>query len=196
VSCATVNALRCFGKDARIDAVVDALSVQRLPGDGSFVHKAAKYLRREHGMSVVVSRPKHLIRDPDEAAHEAATRFEAMLKRGYVGLLQRRDGNAGHAVVLYQVVWKDGQAYFICYDSNKRQAGGKWIYRAVDHLTWVPDKVSLRISADGIETEDAEPKPTGRVAHFVKPQIQRLQGKLAWAPERSPFRSARKRPKV
>lgn len=193
VSCATVNALRCFDQDASIDAVVDALTVKKFPSGGSYVHKAAKYLRREHGMQVLVSRPQYLISGPEEAAHEVATRFEAMLNRGYVGLLHRHDGVEGHAVVLFQIAWKDGTPYFVCYDSNKRNAGGKWIYRAVDYVTWVPDKVYLRISKDGIETEEAEPKPTGRVGYFVKPQIERLQGKLAWVPESSPFRSRRKR---
>lgn len=181
VSCATVNALRCHDMDAPVDEVIEALRVKRFHGrEGSFVVKAAKYLRRIHHMDVVISRPPYLIRDPIAAALEVAYRFEALLMDGYVGLLRRKEtGKEGHAVVLYRIIRDRGEPYFLCYDSNKRHAGGKWTYQVQDYILWRPD--------EAVE-EDIEPSPTGRVGYFVRPGPVRSP---AWPQKRSPFRSRR-----
>lgn len=183
VSCATVNALRCFGQDADIDEVIEALNVPRFHGDGSYVHKAAKYLRQQHGMDVVISRPPYLVTDPAGAAMEVARRFDQLLKQGYVGLIHRKEtAKTGHAVVLRQVLWSEGEPYFLTYDSNKRHTQGEFIYKVQDYVWWTPEDA---------DPERDIPTPTGRIGYFVRPG--HLDNVTPWEPKRSPFRSRPKR---
>lgn len=165
VSCATVNALRHFGIEIPVDQVITALTVQRFHGrDGSFVNKAAKWLRREFGMDVVKSQPRHLIRDRVAAAVEVAYRFEALLMQGYVGLIFRKEtAREGHAVVLHRITRDHGEPFFVCYDSNKRIAAGHWTYKVQDFIVWCSDEEA----AAGPKEEDLH--HTGRVGFFVRP---------------------------
>lgn len=195
VSCATVNSLRFHGLDAPVEMVIEALKVKRFHGrDASFVSKAAKYLRREYGMDVVISRPPHLMTDRTEATLEVAYRFEAMLMQGYVGLLSHKEtAKEGHAVVLHRIIRERGEPYFVCYDSNKRQSGGEWVYKVEDYLWWTPPEMDMKINLKDrtIETTHEEPRPTGRVGYFVRPG---RQGNAVWG-ERSFFRARPRRPR-
>lgn len=186
VSCAAVNALRHHGLEAPVDEVMQALSVQRFHGrDGSFLGKASKYLRREYNMDAVVSRPPHLIMDPTAATLEVAYRFEALLMQGYVGLIWRKETpKSSHAVVLHRVLWERGEPYFVCYDSNKRDAAGHWTYKVADYVFWRPD-----VEDDHAEPEEeSPPRPTGRMGYFVRPGTLNPEQRM---PGRSFFRSRR-----
>lgn len=173
VSCAVINVLRHFGlPEPSVDEVANALRLGSLHGkDGSTTTKAAQYLRRVHKMDVRISRPSCTIRDQAEAAREAAKRFEAMLNQGFVGLLHRKESaGSGHAVVLHHVLWMDGKPFFACYDSNKREQKGNYIYDAADYLFWEDAEVDVKITATGVALTPANPPhPTGRIAYFCKP---------------------------
>lgn len=195
VSCATVNSLRCFGKDAFIGDVIEALKVKRLgPNGGSFFNKAAKYLRREYGMDVITSRPEYLVSGQTEAAEEVARRFEALLDQGYVGLIRRKETRKyGHVTVLVKVLWRDTEPYFLMYDSAARGAKGTRIAKVVDWVWWQPPEVDVQfnLSQGDIKMTPVDPTPTGRIALFVQPG--RL-GPSRWDPRRSPFRAMKRRP--
>lgn len=193
VSCASVNALRHHGLEAPVDEVIEALKVQRFHGeDGSFVSKAAKHLRTAYNMDVTISRPPHLIMDPIAASLEVAYRFEAMLMQGYVGLIWRKETpKENHAVVLHRVIWERGEPYFVCYDSNKRDAAGQWTYKVADYVFWTPPqegdlKVNLKERTVAVDWEENPPLPTGRVGYFVRPGTLDPEKRM---PERNPFRA-------
>lgn len=182
VACATVNAIRCFGLDVDAQDIIDALAVRRLgKKGGSYVIKAVKYLAKEHRMQVVASRPPFIIEDPIEAAREAATRFASLLEQGFVGLLHHKvSRRMGHAVVLTEILWKDGEPYFVTFDSNKRGAGGRWVYRAAEFVLFIDSEQHTLAEWLFVAPEDREPTrmiPTGRTAWFVKPRrVSRADG--------------------
>lgn len=184
VPCAVVNVLRHFLLDPDVEGVIEAMRLPHKHGqDGSYLVWAAKHLRRHWNMDCLISRPPHTIMDPEAAAIEIAYRYESLLADGRIGLIDRKEtAKSGHAVVLHKIMWDRGEPYFVCYDSNKRDAGGHWVYKVRDYVFWKPETEH--------ETEDEEPKPepTGRIGYFVRPSS--LQP-LAEAPERSPSRSRR-----
>lgn len=189
VTCATINALRHFGFDADFEELNQQLRLQRNHGkEGSYVHKAAKILRRDFAMDAIASRPAHLITDHMEAALETAQRFGTLLEQGYIGIIHRKEtASSGHAVVLHEVTWDGDTPWFVTYDSNKRQAGGHWTYSALDYVWLVHGRQTMTqwLRLDELHQQGHPIQPTGRTGFFVRPSS--LQP-IAQAPERSPFR--------
>jgi hypothetical protein len=171
VACSVVNVLRHFDQDVPVDVAIEAMFVKRLGPKGSFTTKAAKWLTKEHGMIAECSRPPHLITDPLEAAREAVTRWQALLAKGWIGILHHKvTPSAGHAVVLFDIVQSGDDWELWTYDSAARSTGGLNSYSAIDFLWLQPNKKKIRMAeATPAIIELLGIKPTGRTAWFFKP---------------------------
>lgn len=173
VACSSVNLLRHLDlDDPPIEQVVQTLTIKRLgENGGSFTTKAMKYLAKQHGLIAECSRPPYLITDPRRAAEEVVTRWQALLQRGFIGILHHRPGKGkGHAVVLFDIEPTRDDWTLWTYDSAARSTGGLNGYSAIDFFWCQTNRKKIRM-------QDATPeliemlgiKPTGRTAWFFKP---------------------------